>query len=146
MSVMGKGRFKKFSAAVMFCAAAVVFSSQARAQGRLMPPESVKCDPNHLTSFTGRVLSYRRKPGRVTLRMRTDEETTESFTLRYGKKEDAARWFLLKGEPFKQTDWAHIERRRYQLRPRMRATVWVCDDGSNPTIDWRPGGRGRTTF
>jgi len=143
---MSKGSFKKFSAAVLFCAAALAVSSTARAQGRLMPPESVKCDPNHLTSFTGKILSYRRKPGRVTVRARTDEETTESFTLRFQKNEDAARWFLLKGEPFKRADWALVERRRYLLRPRMRATVWVCDDGSNPTIDWRPGERGGTTF
>ena len=143
---MSSGSFKKFSAAVMFCAAVIIFSSPARAQGRLAPPESVKCDPNHLTSFTGRILSYQRRPGRVTLRVRTDEETTENFTLRFRKSEDAARWFLLRGEPFKQGDWALIERRRYLLRPRMRATVWVCDDGSNPIVDWRPGERGQTTF
>ena len=143
---MSKGSFKKFSAAMMFCAAAIVFSSTARAQQRLMPPESVKCDANHLTSFTGKILSYQRRPGRVTLRVRTDEETTESFTLRFRKSEDAARWFLIMGEPFKQSNWSLIERRRYQLRPRMRATVWVCDDGSNPIVDWRPGERGRTTF
>jgi hypothetical protein len=142
---MSKGNFKKISAAVILCAAALFVSSPARAQ-RLMPPESVKCDPNHLTSFTGRILSYRRRPGRVTLRVRTDEETTEGFTLRFKTSEDAARWFLLRGEPFKQSDWALIERQRYSLRPRMRATVWVCDDGSNPIVDWRPGGRGRTSF
>jgi hypothetical protein len=71
--------------------------------------------------------------------MRTDEATTESFTLRFGKTEDAAKWFLLMAEPFKQSDWALIESRRYHLRPRMRATVWVCDDGSTPIVDWRPG-------
>lgn len=143
---MSKAGFKKFSAAVMFCAAFVVFSSPARAQQRLMPPESVRCDANHLTSFTGKILSYRRGPGRLSLTVRTDEETTERFTLRFRKSEDAARWFLIMGEPFKQGDWAQIERRRYRLRPRMRATVWVCDDGSNPIVDWRPGERGQTTF
>lgn len=146
MSLMSRGSFAKFSAAALFCAAALAFSSTARAQGRLAPPESVKCDRNHLTSFTGKILSYSRKPGRVSLRVRTDEETTESFTLRYAKSEDAARWFLMRGEPFKRTDWALIERRRYRLRQPMRATVWVCDDGSNPMIDWRPGERGGTTF
>ena len=80
------------------------------------------------------------------MRMSTDEETTESVTLRFRNTEDAARWFLLRGEPFKRSDWALIERRRYNLRPRMRATVWVCDDGSNPIVDWRPGERGQTTF
>jgi hypothetical protein len=142
---MTKGSCKKFSVAILFCVAALLVSASARAQ-RLMPPESVKCDANHLTSFTGKILSYRRGPGRVALRVRTDEETTESFTLRFRKSEDAARWFLIRGEPFKQSDWALIERRRYSLRPRMRATVWVCDDGSNPMVDWRPGERGQTTF
>lgn len=144
MSLMSRVSFKRSAAAILFCAA-VFFPSMARAQ-RLMPPESVTCDPNHLTSFTGRVLWYQRGPGRVRLRMRTDEETTESFTLKFPKGEDAAKWFLLKGGPFKPGDWALIERRRYRLRPRMRATVWVCDDGSNPTIDWRPGEQGQTTF
>ncbi|HEY0375449.1 MAG TPA: hypothetical protein VGC87_00665 [Pyrinomonadaceae bacterium] len=142
---MSKESLKKISAAVILCAAALFISASARAQ-RLMPPESVRCDANHLTSFTGKILSYKRRPGRVTLRVRTDEETTESFTLRFKKNEDAARWFLLRGEPFKQGDWTLVERRRYQLRPRMRATVWVCDDGSNPIVDWRPGERGQTTF
>lgn len=142
---MSKSGFKKFSVAILFCVAALVVSSSARAQ-RLMPPEGVRCDPNHLTSFTGKILSYRRRPGRVSLTVRTDEETTESFTLRFRKNADAARRFLIMGEPFKQSDWARIERRRYQLRPRMRATVWVCDDGSNPIVDWRPGERGQTTF
>ena len=142
---MSKGRLKKISAAVLFCAAVAIFSSAARAQ-RLMPPESVKCDPNNLTSFTGRVISYRRSQGHVTLRMRTDEGTTENFTLLHKKPEDAARSFLMKGESFKQSDWALIERRRNQLRPHMRATVWLCADGSELIVDWRPGERGQTTF
>ena len=112
---MSKVSFKKFSVAVTFCAALFI-TSAVRAQ-RLMPPESVRCDANHLTSFTGKILSYRRGPGRVTLRVRTDEETTESFTLRFKKSEDAARWFLLRGEPFKQSDWALIERRRKVSQP-----------------------------
>ncbi len=143
---MSKGCFKKFSVAMLFCVAALVVSSSARAQ-RLRPPDSITCDHNHLTSFTGRVLSYQRRPGRVRLRVRTDEQTTENFTLSFPKRADASKWFLIKGEPFKQGDWALIERRRYQLRPRMRATVWVCDDGSTPIVDWRPGeGGNQTTF
>lgn len=143
---MSKRSFKKFSAAILFCAAAIVFSPSIRAQ-RLRPPDSIRCDPNHLTSFTGRVLSYKRSPSRLRLRVRTDEQTTENFTLSFRKGEDAAKWFLIKGEPFKQSDWALIERRRYRLRPRMRATVWVCDDGSKPIVDWRPNeGENQTTF
>ena len=125
----------------MFSCAVLAFAPEAVAQGRLMPPESVRCDPNHLTSFTGRVLFYERRPGRVRLRVRTDEQTTENFTLRFGRSEDAAKWFLVQGEPFEPKHWKIIERRRYRLRPRMRATVWVCDDRSTPIVDWRPGQR-----
>ncbi len=105
--------------------------------GRLRPPDSITCPDNNLTSFTGRILAYHRTPGRVLIRMRTDEETTESFTLRFQKTEDLAKQFLLHGELFKQSDWILIERGRGRIRPKMRATVWACDDGSK-TIDWRP--------
>lgn len=111
---------------------------QARGGQRLAPPASLKCSRDHLTSFTGRILAYRRSPGRIFLRMRTDEATTENFTLRFSRAENPTEWFLLKGEPFRESDWSLIERRRSQLRPNMRATVWVCDDGSRPVIDWRP--------
>ena len=131
----------------MFMTALFVFVSSAGAQGRIRPPGGITCDRNHLTSFTGRILAYQRRPGRVALRMRTDEATNESFTLRFGKSQDASRWFLMNGEPFKHGDWAIIERSRYRLRSKMRATVWVCDDGSTPIIDWRPGERNpQTTY
>ena len=72
------------------------------------------------------------------LRVRTDEETTENFTLRFPKTEDGSKHFLLKGEGFKPEDWGQIEVSRSRLKPKMRATVWVCDDGSTPIIEWRP--------
>ncbi|HKR00606.1 MAG TPA: hypothetical protein VJT09_08025 [Pyrinomonadaceae bacterium] len=135
------------AAIIVFGSALFLAASYAAAQGRIRPPDSITCDHNHLTSFTGRILSYQRRPGRVSLRMRTDEATTENFVLRFGRREDAARWFLLKGESFKPGDWNLIERGRYRLRPRMRATVWVCDDRSNPIIDWRPGEeRGQSVY
>lgn len=136
---MIKSKFGKLLTVFVFTCTIFSLASTARAQRRIMPPESIRCDPNHLTSFTGRILSYQRRPGRVFLRMRTDEATTESFTLRFRRTEDAARWFLLMGETFKQSDWSLIERSRYRLRPNMRATVWVCDDGTTPIVDWRPG-------
>jgi hypothetical protein len=79
--------------------------------------------------------------------MRTDEATTESFTLNFRRAEDAAKWFLLRGEEFKQSDWALIELRRSRLRQGMRATVWVCDDRTTPIVDWRPGeGKTKTVY
>ncbi len=121
----------------LLCGAASV----AAQGGRIRPPDAIKCDPNHLTSFTGHVTSYRRTAARLSLRMRTDEETSEAFTLKFARGGDAIKFFLLRGEEFKVGDWKLIESRRLRLRPQMRATVWVCDDGSNPTIDWRPGER-----
>ncbi len=101
-------------------------------------PDRVTCPRNNLTSFTGRVLSFSRTNVRTVIRMRTDEDTTETFTLHHPESDSAMKWFLLRGEPFEQSDWALIESARNRLRPKMRATVWVCDDGTNPIVDWRP--------
>lgn len=109
--------------------------------GRLAPPAVLRCERDNTTSFTGRVLSYERKRGRITLRVRTDEETTEEFTLRYAKDADPKRLFLLRGERFKEGDWRKIESRRGRLRPHMRVTVWACYRDDVPVaevLDWRP--------
>lgn len=126
------------TAVIIFVFYVVLLSSApAGAQRRLRPPDGLTCDDNHLTSFTGRILSYRRSAGRVRLRMRTDEATTESFSLNFPRTEDASRWFLMNSQPFKPGDWKLIERSRARLRPNVRATVWVCDDNSTPIVDWR---------
>ena len=140
--------------AALTCAAVVVASpargaareglvaAASQRGGRIRPPEGLKCDPNRLTSFTGRVTSYRRNASSVSLRMRTDEATNERFTLRTGTREGAAKHFLIEGEPFKAADWKRIERGPGRLRARMRATVWACEDNSTPpVVDWRPGGK-----
>ena len=67
---------------------------------RLRPPERIRCSPNHLTSFTGRVLEFKRNDNQTFLRIRTDEDTTEVFTLRHPGKGSAAEWFLLRGKVF----------------------------------------------
>ena len=112
--------------------------SPAAGSQRIAPSTALQCPRNHLTAFTGRVLLYRRVAGRIVLRVRTDEETTENFTLRFPQTEDGSKYFLLKGEAFKPEDWGQIEVSRSRLHPKMRATVWVCDDGSKPIIEWRP--------
>jgi hypothetical protein len=113
-------------------------SPAARAQGRLAPPDSIKCPHNNLTVYEGRVTSYSRNARRTFLRMRTDADTNESVTIRHGRSTSPAKWFLLRAEPFEASDWKLIERSRGRLRPGMRAHVWVCDDGSNPIVDWQP--------
>jgi hypothetical protein len=119
----------------------IVSPAEARrvdAAQRVGPPAALRCSRDHLTAFIGRILLYRRQGNRIVLRVRTDEETTENFTLRLGKDEDGSRYFLLRGAEFKAEDWKAIERRSGLLKPGMRAIVWVCDDGSTPVVDWRP--------
>jgi hypothetical protein len=105
---------------------------------RLRPPEKIRCSRDHLTSFSGAVLTFKRNNNETFLRIRTDEDTTETFTLKHLGKESAAEWFLLRGKAFESSDWKLIEIRRNKLHPRMRATVWACDDGSTPIVDWQP--------
>ena len=105
---------------------------------RLRPPASLKCSRDHLTAFQGRVLDYRRGKLDMSFRVRTDEETTESFSLKWAAAEKPETWFLLRGEAFKADDWKLIESATGKLRDDTRIIVWVCDDGSKPVFDWRP--------
>lgn len=124
--------------AAVFSGALVVAPAADSGAQRLAPPSVIQCSRDHLTSFTGRVLAYERGPQRIFIRVRTDEETTEEFTLRLKSGEEWPKYFLLRGEEFKAEDWKLIEARQSRLRPRMRATIWVCDNGPQPVIDWRP--------
>jgi len=114
-------------------------NERPRAAGqRIAPPSSLKCPRDHLTSFMGRITKYQRTQTRILIRVRTDEETTENFTLKFTRNDDPTRLFLLRGEEFKRSDLKLIEVSTGRLREPMRAIIWVCDDGSNPVIDWRP--------
>ena len=111
---------------------------EERGGQRIRPPETLQCPRNNLTSFTGRVLFYHRNNNRISIRVRTDWDTTEQFTLRYAEGDDPAKWFLMRGEAFGPDDWQVIEARRGRLRRNIRATIWVCNDGTRPVIDWQP--------
>ena len=105
---------------------------------RLRPPEKIGCSRDHLTSFSGRVIAFKRDNKETFLKIRTDEETTETFVLKHPGKDSAVERFLLRGGTFEPTDWNRIEEKKNKLRRQMRATVWVCDDGSMPVVDWQP--------
>jgi len=105
---------------------------------RLRPPKSLQCPRNNLTAFAGSVLSFQREADQAVIRLRTDESTTEEFTLRVQEGGDLTAWFLLKAKPFRPDDWGLIELAPNHLRPDMRAIVWACDNGTSPVIDWRP--------
>ena len=118
----------------------------SRSQGRLRPPTGLSCDRNHTTSFTGRITAYSRTARRIFIRVRTDEQTTEQFTISLRRGEDASKKFLVQGEAFQPGDWKKIERGRGRLKPKMRATIWACrddkDDFHAELIDWRPNENG----
>ena len=109
--------------------------------GRIAPPAAVACDRNHLTLYAGKVVSYRRSPGKTVLVIDTDSATRETVTLRHRGSEDPSRFFLIQGTPFTAKDWNRIEARKGKLLPGMRAFAWVCQDGAT-IVDWRPGSAG----
>ncbi len=106
--------------------------------GRVQPPPDLACPRDHLTLYAGRVLHYKRGPGRTTIRIATDWQTTETVTLAHPKSDDPSPWFLIDRQAFTSTDWPRIEKRTGHLRPGLRVSAWVCDDGRNATVDWAP--------
>lgn len=105
---------------------------------RARPPASLSCSRDHLTSFQGRVLRFTRGAQTMTLRVRTDEETTEEVVLQWLPGERAEAWMLLRGAAFRAEDWSQIETAPGTLRADTRVIVWVCDGGAKPVVDWRP--------
>ena len=103
---------------------------------RLRPPGQLTCPRDQLTSYTGRVVSFSRAAGRTTLRIRTDWETTERVIVQHPGTRDPSPRFLIGGEPFTSGDWVHVEDAGGHLRQGLRATAWVCTDGS-VLVDWK---------
>lgn len=111
------------------------YDSRARS-ARLMPPATLACERNELTSYTGRVTSYRRTADMTAVVINTDAGTTEKVEVRHA---DAATVYLLNGSPFTDADWPRIESEDGELLPGTRVTAWVCLDGKTaPVLDWRP--------
>ena len=106
--------------------------------GRLAPPAAVTCDRNQLTSYTGKVKSYKRQRGKTVLVIDTSADTTERVTLTHANSDDPSRFFLIDGTPFTSRDWSRLEVRKGELKPNLSAIAWVCSNGTN-VIDWRPG-------
>jgi rhodanese-related sulfurtransferase len=106
--------------------------------GRLAPPAAVSCDPNNLTSHSGKITSYKRQRGKTVLVMHTSAETVERLTITHRKSDDPSRFYLIEGTAFTSRDWTRIEQRKGKLRNGLSAIAWVCGDGTT-FIDWRPG-------
>lgn len=124
-------------AAASLGAATTAAAQDRTAGGRVMAPAQVTCDPNQLTAYFGQVIGYRRSAKQTWLRIATDYDTIEEVTIDHGGAKDARARFLLRGLPFGVKDWAVIEKKPGLLRKGMRATAWVCGDGSTPPlVDW----------
>lgn len=145
----GKGRrvrpflFAAFVLAATACAASApprahVVPAAMAGEGRLRPPP-LACDRNHLTSWRGRVMDYRRQGDTTWLQIATDDDTLEEAELKVPPPPAAPPDYRLDGQPFTAQDWARIENADGSLRAGMRATAWVCEDGvTPPVIDWQP--------
>jgi hypothetical protein len=121
---------------LLLLAVSVLAQAQPGGPPRERPSKYVTCSRDHLTNYSGLVTAYRRERGRTMLTIRTDWETTEQVELKHPDTDDPGRWFLLQGRPFTPDDWKEIEIERGRLKPKIRASAWVCDDGSNPIVDW----------
>ena len=99
---------------------------------RVSPPPQASCSRDHLTSFTGGVAEYGRTREVMRITVVTDWDTRERFTIRAPFK------MLLNGRPFQEEDWKQVETSLSRLKPNIRVTLWVCDDGTQPLIDWNP--------
>ena len=132
-----------FIAVMTFSAAGEAISFH-QDRGRIMPLPQLKCDRNDLTSYDGKVLTYRRRRGSTFLRIRTNFDTTEEVTIRHPRTDDPSEFYLLNGNAFMRSDWRHIEKKPKVLRRGMRANVWVCrgNPSIQPVVDWRPDDTG----
>lgn len=106
-------------------------SSLAAAQPRFLPPQNVGCPRDQLTSYTGKVTAYSRTASEIRLAIDTDDDTTEKFVMK------APFRMLFQREPFRDGDWAKIEEKQGRLKSGVRATMWVCEGGSQ-LLDWQP--------
>jgi zinc transporter ZupT len=108
--------------------------------GRLRPPAAVPCDRDRLTSYSGRVESYKAAPDETVLVMQTDEDTRETIRVAHKGARDGRAHYLIGGVPWTAEAWKRIEPSPGTLANGQRATAWVCTDG-RLVVDWtlKPG-------
>lgn len=124
---------------VLIATSTLAQDGRSRAMGRIAPSPLLSCDHNQLTSWTGVTSGYHRLEKSTWLEISTDYDTVEQTTLEHDNALDASTFYLLWGKPFKQADWAAIEASHGVLINGMRATAWICSDGTTPpVIDWQP--------
>jgi hypothetical protein len=128
-----------FCTALLACSSTSAQENAQRSAGRFMPPATIACDRNQLTSWTGLVSGYGRGAAKSWIEINTDDDTIESTEIDHHDQTDASASFLLWSKTFTAADWARIEKSPGVLIEGMRATAWICLDGQTPpVIDWQP--------
>jgi len=72
---------------------------------------------------------------RTLLTIHTDEDTTETVTLRHPGTNDPTPLLTIAGAAFSTADWSRIESASGKLRDGQRASAWVCESG-DAIVDW----------
>lgn len=104
-------------------------------RGRIMPPATLSCERNDLTSYAGVVSRYTRGERDIVVTIETDADTTETVSINNFDADS----FLLNGNPFEEKDWRKIEEENGRLREGIKVIAWVCLDDATPAVlDWRP--------
>lgn len=104
---------------------------------RLAPPPGLPCSRDTLTSYSGKILRYTRKPNQIFLLMRTDEATTEKFQIEISKGKNHLNLYLLNGQAISATELEQVEKRILKKSKAVTVTVWECINTSHRVIDWR---------
>lgn len=127
--------FRHFLLCLMILSPLLTFL--AAASDRLRVPDFVKCNRNSVTSFTGDVTSYSRKPMSLTLTIATDAGTRETFVIEYSEPKKLVKKMYRAGIALTLNDLLAMESKFLLSEDVSHATVWQC---ANPEhgilINW----------
>ncbi|MGS2719611.1 hypothetical protein [Paraglaciecola aestuariivivens] len=120
------------------CVVWLFLATQAAKAERLLVPDYVSCERNHLTSWVGFVSKFKLTENKLEISIATNEQTLEQLTLEFSSEAELLTHFYLNGEKFSPSDWQSITTSDKQLIAKTRAVVWIClDDSKPPVINWR---------
>jgi len=99
------------------------------------------CPRDNVTFFRGEVASFKRSADSIEIAIHTDWDSDERLKQKTGKKD--AIIYELDGKQMKEDDWALIVSESGDVKPKLRATAWVCEKGDEKIIkiiDWHLAG------
>jgi len=116
--------------------------SDATSRGQRVAMREIKgCPRDNVTFFRGEVASFKRSADSIEIAIHTDWDSDERLKQKTGKKD--AIIYELDGKQMKEDDWALIVSESGDVKPKLRATAWVCEKGDEKIIkiiDWHLAG------